>query len=181
MKKSILSYKISDNTYEALKLLVENSYLIQTIQRPDVLIDEKAWLKEYCTIRFSTSRQAGHSRAIARLACNYFDNVLFITPIRQMWVHIQNILQEQLDGKITKSTASSIETNTGRYDFVLCPMGNYRAYDINSFRSQVVGHECEAIIVDCSNLISPAVEENIYKICAPCMVNHRQKFFIFAE
>ena len=43
-------------------------------------LSKKAWLKEYCTIKFYLPRQSGHTTAGIYLAKKYFKDPIFIVP-----------------------------------------------------------------------------------------------------
>jgi len=66
------------NTYEALKLLVNNSYYAQNKWYEKPYYDSKAFLKEFCTVKLSTARQSGHTTSALQLCNEYFEKSLYL-------------------------------------------------------------------------------------------------------
>lgn len=176
--RSMVSSRIYQNTYEALKRLVDNSYYSQLTHIDHN--DEKSHLKEFCTIRMCTARQSGHTTAMCKIAKEYFDKVIFISPQYDMAERLNlifcNMVYEQSQRNIsecpefTKVTKNEISTKNGYYFF-----GSQNSLDI--FR----GREVEAVFIDGSFAITSKKEDDIYMTLAPCMSKYPQRFFIFIQ
>jgi len=169
--RSLVNDKIWSNTYEALRKLVDNSYYSQLAMPPPVKYTIKAYLKEFCTIRMTTSRQSGHTTAVCKLAHEYFDSAILMSPTYEMSKRFCQFLRHVIpDSEITKITKSELATNNGGYYF-----GSYKSIDI--FR----GISCEAVIIDGTFDLTPKKEDELYTVLEPCMSRWHQKFFIFVQ
>jgi len=177
VKKQIIDYsvvqeKMWKNTYDALKLLVDNSYYAQISFIPQWGCEEKSYWKEFCTVRLTTSRRSGHTTSVCKLAHEYFDKAIFLSPSLEISKNLnlmfRNLQRDNSDYK--KITDFEILTSNGGYFF-----GTHNSID--KFR----GIDCEAVIIDGTFSLSHQKEEDVYEILGPCMCKHPQKFFIFVQ
>jgi len=167
---------ICQNTYNALKLLVNNCYYSQTTS-PQYCQSDLAASKEMYTVCLKTSRQSGHSTALAKLGVEYFNDAIFLSCNLAMAKSLKDKVQQECIKEngtaanvFPKITAQHIET-------LEC---NYYFGSINSIDS-LRGISSEAILIDGTFGLSPSQKDKIYKDLLPSMINNPQKFFIFVE
>ena len=180
MKKNIINLNtvqetIWNNTNQALKLMIENCYLSQVGIKGHPNINHNNYAKEFCTVRFASSRRSGHSTAIAKIALEYFNKALILSPTLDMSRHLYQYFMSELERqnitaqKITQSKIIITEDHENMYHF-----GSLEQ-NINAFR----GISLEAIIVDCAFMMSNAKEEKLYKDFIPAMSCFSEGFWIF--
>lgn len=70
--------------YDCLKQLIKNSLSIRKKLGKDYIdsISKKAYLKEYCTIKISGSRQSGHTTAIKKLLEKFKNPIVLVKEER---------------------------------------------------------------------------------------------------
>lgn len=174
----LLDSRIWSNTYNALKYLIDNSYYAQlafpknNLHLTNSLDFDKGYFNEFCTVRMCTARRSGHTTALCRVAKEYFDKVIFLSPnldmSKKLWSHFRSLPD---NCEFSKVIAGEISTNTGgRYLF-----GSHLALD--KFR----GVETEAVFVDGTFSLNAKEEEEIYSCFASCMKKYPQKFFVFVQ
>lgn len=173
--------KIWENTYIALKSLIEGCYYSQLAYSHSIIGEEIGYWKEFCTVRMTSSRRSGHTTAIAKVAPEYFSKALMLAYNQ---AQAENLAKTFLgyykpeEGKyeitihgenLIKTTNTKIETERSLYTF-----GSINC--LEKFR----GHEFEAIIIDCAFMLSQKGIGDIYSL-GPCMIKYPQKFFIFLQ
>lgn len=134
--------------------------------------DNAGYLKEFCTVRMCTARGSGHTTAICKVAKEYFENAIFLSPTVEMSERLNECFRSlQVDSsEFVKTNKHEIFGRNGRYLF-----GTYNSLD--TFR----GNECEAVFVDGTFMMNNKKEEDIYTILSPCMCKYSQRFFIFIQ
>jgi hypothetical protein len=173
MKKQLVDYIQYQNTYEALRRLIDNSYYSQLHSSPDTSWKNgsKSYLKEFCTIRMCTSRRSGHTTAACKAAHEYFDRVMFLSPTVEMARQVKNTFMK-INYDFASTGGSDFKTSSGEvYSFE-----SYRS-DMNFFS----GRQFDAVIVDGTFDLGASKEDEIYDIFGNCMKNNPQRFFIFIQ
>lgn len=178
--RELLNETIWSNTYTALKCLIDNCYYSQLIMpssRPthteDSLGCDLGYLNEFCTVRMCSSRGSGHTTSMCKLAKEYFDKVIFLSPNHDMSERLNDCFQNLHSSRIEKSSRhkDEIVTQSGHYLF-----GSHNS--LNNFR----GMDCEAVFIDGTFMLNTISKENeIYSTLAPCMKKYPQRFFIFIQ
>lgn len=174
--RQLLNEQIWSNTYTALKCLIDNSYYTQiSLPSPCYTKEDNAgYLKEFCTVRMCTARRSGHTMAIFKIAREYFEKFIFLSPTLEMSARLNECFLgclRKIDGlDIMKANEHEILMKKDRYLF-----GTYNSLDM--FR----GQECEAVFVDGTFGMTLSKENNIYTVLAPCMQNYPQRFFVFVQ
>jgi hypothetical protein len=169
--------------------MVEVSRVSQDLIREDSsnipYLGIKAYHKEYCTIRMSTARGAGHTTAAAKLAIKRFNNVLFVSPNQSIATRLhqavgqqayairQKKLQTSNKWDIFRVTSGQIDTINGRYLFV--------SGSNDSIIRATKAFQFDAIIVDGASMLKPSVEKFIYELLAMGMMGNKYQFFIFIQ
>lgn len=184
--KPVVHKQLCENTYQALNLLLDNSYAAQKYLFDDYFIpNEKSASHEICTIKLCTARSCGHTRAAARAAFERFNNVLFLAPKEIM---VQNMFKEFLasvhdDAKVKKVTyqMQNVAPMNVSFDdgsrYVFCGLG-HRWCDIRDIAKSM---PLEAVFVDCTNMASQKKIDEIYMYLGPIMTSQPSKFFVFME
>jgi hypothetical protein len=176
MRPKLLNDEIGLNTYTALKLLVRNSYLSQ-LTIPPSPADSKAdirYLKDFCTVKMCTSRQSGHTTAICRLAVEYFNRALFLSPTERITENIMGRICKQLEKEnyhITHLKHSVIESSEGHI-YLFASLNNFKKF---------IGDEVEAIFIDGTFDLTESKKDELYHLLEPCMQTQPQKFFIMVQ
>ncbi len=165
-----LQQTLGENTYNALKCLIDNSYYAQSMFAYDRSKENLEYLKEFCTIRVGTSRQSGHTTAALKLAKEHFHNAIFISYTLAMTEKVFYTASKILTEDVIHAVKNKIITKNGKYLF-----GSVN--NLNSFR----GEECEIVFIDCVFLLSKKQENDIYMTFGPSMKNYPQKFFVFIQ
>ena len=177
LDRQCLNQTIWNNTYNSLKSLVDNCYYAQITTPPFSEVSDKNYLKEFCTVRMATARASGHSMALIKVALEYFDKVLFLSPTVEMAYRLNQYFVEYCTSgtkgitRIKRRTQNTLETPDGHYHFT-------------SFKSSLSYHrgiEYEAIIVDGAFWLSQKKEDEIYGSFSPAMARYPEKFFIFIQ
>jgi len=173
MKTDPVLARVRSNTYQALRMLIENSCIMQDGAQT---YSDVCLAREYGTIRLCSTRQAGHTHSIARMAVKYFDNVLFLSPNQKMSSHLAEVVLGVIKERVTirKQTISEIEFENG---------SNYlfRTTTRKDVLDVVRGYDLDAVVVDGTFDLSKKMEDEIYQVCLPCMIKNSRKFFIFVQ
>lgn len=168
-----------NNTHIALSALVDNSILTQAKLKAQNRTDLR--MREYCTVRMCTARGSGHSWAAYKVAYEYFNSVLFLSPNLQMRdrtkARFVNLNKDEIDASKTQTSAfcDLFKTIDGSsyyfsdYGFMHVPQHNFRGINL------------DAVIVDGTFGLSNAKEDEIYDQFSVCMVNNPYKIFIFIQ
>lgn len=183
-----------ENTSLALHLLIENSYFAQREARKGLhsgFLSERAWANEYCTIKLCSSRRCGHSAAIAKIATEYFNHAIFLSPNSTSAVRLKEYVTKELTGGdepriISKITTSEIcgeriDDPIHSYDMSYLFSGYNNGNPRKDFTNKFRGLTTEAVFVDCSSFLSKSAEEAIYTALGPTMFYNDYRFFIFVE
>jgi hypothetical protein len=172
---------MGQNTYGALKCLIDNSYYGQ-LSYPPSLYDyrndssHRGYFKEFCTVKMCTARQSGHSTALCKVAWEYFDKVAFLSPNYSMAERLSSRFQKSIVNKdidckdIVRQCKSELVTKNGYYLF-----GSYRALE------RFCDYDCEAVFIDGTFEMTDTIENNIYLAFGPVMWKYSQRFFVFVE
>jgi len=106
----------------------------------------KSYLKEFCTIRVCSARQAGHTTAIIDLIIKRFrfQKTCVFFPHRNM----VNLFDKKRDLSFTANKLEKFSVHT-------------RSYSIDNYASQYL-KDCDTIFVDCSSFISKHKQEALY-------------------
>ena len=115
------------------------------------------WNKEFCTIKISTSRRAGHTFAISKLLQNKFidKKIAIILP------HAEN-LEKSIFNKNTND--------------------NHTFCSIRNFFSSLKGHcNFDAIICDCSSAFKTQQINDIYSMASLILNLDNPSFIIFVQ
>lgn len=123
-----------------------------SIASTKLYIDPKAYAKEYCTIKFCLPRASGHTTLARDLHSNYFKNSIYLTKNHSTL----DIFYKIRPGMICRG-------RTG----LVC--------DIT--RGKYLGINPDAIIVDCTSLLSMTDIDSIYSNF--CNMAHYKDNFIF--
>jgi len=133
----------------ALAILIEASIKTRAeLRAPWTTSSPKAFLDQFCTIRMSSSRRAGHSTAIIRMAATLFDNPIITAPSVSIVRHVEREAEATLGTRQSKIT--------------FLPIVN--------FRSQR-GKECDAIFVDCAFLMSAKDTREVEELALSSLSN----------
>lgn len=158
--KGMKQNDIYKNTFQAMELLLKSCHGIQKICGFNACDIHNAYLKEFCTIRMTTARRAGHTMAMFKLIDKYFDKAIVVIHPFMMKHH-----KQELNKNIKKCKTEIIELTTP-----------------HSFKNGVIedklrGIPYQAVFVDCP--MTKETEELIYKGCTPYINNNNKHFFIF--
>lgn len=186
MKKNVISHemfqeRIWSKTYTALESLIESCYLTQLSIPPNLSgiggETQSAW-REFCTIKMTTSRRAGHTTAICKAALEHFKRAAILSYNQNMnsrtRVVFRNVVNKYpIDNVITKDTSDTIEVNhDNKYFF-------YSIGQIDHI-SELKG-SVEAVFVDCAFMLSKEKTDKIYDLFGSTMSEYPQNFFIFVQ
>lgn len=136
--------------YEAIKNMIE----ICEEQQPEVLqmkmhIGSQRWLEQFCSIRIAGPRRSGHTTAILSLVKEKYKRALVLTQNMQMAKTIETELKRlDLSDKAVVSSVNSENPLRGIEPF-------------------------EAVIVDCSSMLTDEEIERVYDIATPHSENRR--------
>ena len=161
---------VYENTYNALKSLVDNCRLNQSIIA-NKTFDDQYSLKEYCTVRMCAPRRSGNSSALLNVAFGCFKKAIILTPNQDMMHNLLSLSKRITNGEMSCDMNKKIVNFNG---------GNYYFGTINSLNN-FRGLESEAVFFDVSLALSIEKESKIYTVLAPTMVNNSEKFFIFVQ
>ena len=168
---------ICDRTFCAL----ENLYLNSKDTQPKYsgYYNEMSFAKEYCTVSIKSSRQVGHSLAIAKFLKKHGNGNWFVMTYNLAMLYrlstnyiIPSIKEkyEECGEKIISTTQSHIKHRDGNiYLKTIKQIEQLRGMDLNG------------IIVDCASMVSQSKIDEIYRIGTPTMIDKEYKFFIFVE
>jgi len=177
--------KICQNTYFALKALIDNCYYTQLARPPNFEgiggETQSSW-REYCTVRLYTARMAGHSTAIRKVAYEYFKKAIILSPKVDMSRQIQDCFCNGIKEKATVDKGIQLPVVSKKQNRILEINGDH-SYFFESFHSldSLRGIEAEAIFVDCAFMLSEEKTQYIYDNLGPCMARYPQNFFIFVQ
>lgn len=143
-----------DKTYLALSLLVDVSRESQKSRGMESMMGGLEWAHEFCTIKITTSRGGGHTSSIEKII-DEFESVLIIS----MNMGMSHLLKRSI----------------GEKDMLIY----YASFNI-SYR-EAMGRKFQAVIVDCSFMMSKNKIDELYSVCLPAMSNYSEKFFIFIQ
>lgn len=182
--RSLLQDKIGENTYNALKCLIDNCYYAQLVNplsnySRSHIGRELGYFNEFCTVRMCTARQSGHTTAMLKIIKEYFNKAIILSPWLRMSDRLNEIFRklypsskEEYNNYLS-ITKSEIMTQNEHYLF--------KTWGGNSLDNKLRGIETEAIFVDGTFEMSKSVENIIYYVGGPCMANYPQKFFVFVQ
>ena len=100
-----------NKTEEALRLLIESNLALQ-LQEPAISCRESIgdwnYIKEFCTVKMSSSRRAGHTSSILSLGQEMFANPLFVGANKRMAEMLEEHLMNDffVDKKTVKGMVS---------------------------------------------------------------------------
>tara|TARA_R110000824_G_scaffold148242_3_gene317887 strand:- start:67817 stop:68338 length:522 start_codon:yes stop_codon:yes gene_type:complete len=167
------SCKIGKRTYKALVALYKNS---RDMQRDGVNrfngLSDLAYAKEFCTIKMATSRQAGHSTAIAKFVTKHNKKWLILTPNMEMAIRARHNCVNQSCKKIIKMTPTEVLFE------------NEQSITFASVRQiERLDTYFDGVILDCAALVSQKQIEEIYTQVLKLMRGKLdpEKYFIFVE
>ena len=165
--------RIGENTYSALKSLVDNSYYVREGFQHQFNVDiEGSYQRDYCTVQLAATRRSGHSTAIVRLTLEYFRKALILYPNLQMAERMRDVFRSYEGEGIRKCSRGRIEMHDGSLYLLDTVQARLTEKDIQM-------NDIEAIIVDCATLLSDIKRDLIYEIGSRCMSSVPQKIFIF--
>ena len=178
---------IYNNTYTALKLLIDNSYYSQITNPPKLNAiggeTQSAW-REYCTVKLCTSRQSGHTNAMCKVAYEYFDRAILISDNKSMSERIRSIFTNV----ISTGCKSNVEIGVKCHEFEkhslnVIKVNEYKEYFFDTTHNidKLIGCDVEAIFIDCASFVSKNKIDSIYDYLGPCMSKYPQNFFVFVE
>jgi len=176
-----LNMQLIDNTINALYNATFNSCVMQDKYKTEHL-NNLQYFKEFCTIKYSSARQTGHTTAILYLIRRYFYNALFLSPTHEMsqklcttLVNWNNIFSQK---PIYNHTIDSVKIKndfTDENDIYI--FKSYKNLNINSLR----GTMFEAIVVDGTFGLNDKIIKMIYEQLSVNMTHNHFKFFYFIE
>ena len=171
--RSLVQDSIYQNTYNALKGLIDNSLLTQ-LTYDNHCCDDLSYHKEFCTVKMCGPRRSGRTTAMCNLAYEYFDKVIFLSPnydmTERLSINFTNILKGERYAAVTRHTKFEIETTTGYYIF-----GSQNSIDILKVKESGF----EAVFMDETFNMTKSKENDIYNAFGPSMKNSPQKLFVF--
>ena len=174
--RDVLEKTIRDNTFNSLKALIDNTYIMQKYYRLHLSLDNMAKFREFCTVRMCTARRSGHTGAIVRIMYEYFERALVLCPSKDWALRDCKIMTEYLSGTedIKEFTAFEIKMkNDSKYIF--------RPLVLKNLYDNLKGYDFEAVFVDGANFLSETQELDIYKNISINMAGNDYKFFIFIQ
>ena len=171
--KTNIQNNIGEKTYEALRNLVNNSWLTQ-IKMGNENLQYYDIMTEFCTVQLKGARQTGQSTAIARLCCELFNNAILFSlkqkQIEQLREKFLSFLEKE---NVTKITQNLIELNHGN--------SIYRFFgNLSPTYLRGVG-KVEAIIIDNASFANPEQIDELKKQCYFCGDLRRKEPFFFIQ
>lgn len=160
-------------TYIALKNLVDNSWYMQRKAYENGLYKNGSigFLKEFCTVKMCTARRSGHSTAIARLCCEYFNKAILFCHNQQTAENLHLQFRPYVNN-ITKELKDFIELNNGESKYHFFSTGNLQG---------TRGIETEAMIIDCASFMSEKKKEEIEDLAIVYLRPPAPFFLIYVE
>lgn len=139
-----------DTVYDAVKILVKISRDFQNkSQEQKSFISPMSWMKEYCTVRASTSRRGGHTTTVIKLMSENDMNIGYLTKTRKMIKEFQCLYSYEM------SDCGSLE---------FCETFDYCCGESGTkFRGKKFSY-LDAIVVDISCMLSKVQEKEIYRL-----------------
>jgi len=151
--------RTGEKLYSILNELIDISEDQQKKHKAKHFYDNLSWAKEFCTIQFKTARQSGHTYALIEVAITRFESPAIVTPRSIMNRHIEESIKKQRN---QYQTGVPILTTIDSLD-----------------RLRGVG-KIDAVLVDCSFMVSDNKKEEIYNIFSE-KTQDKPFFFIFVE
>lgn len=146
-----------EKTFIALRYLFEATRENQKAYREVCTHnDTKAWLNEWCTIRFNGARRIGHSSAIFRLLSEYELKSVIFYPNSSMAKRF-GIMEREYVSKGFIKTESIYYLSTRGFDFT----------------------NIDAIVLECSFFIPKKFEEGLKDIILSSNIMKRDFFFFY--
>ncbi len=142
---------LQDTVFDALKILVRISRDSQEkYQDQRVSYSPMSWIKEYCTIKASTSRRGGHTTSIIKLISDEDMNI----------------------GCLTRSAIMVKEFNRLYDDYNMSDRGSLEFCEVFNSCCNKSGYKMmgthfphlDAIVIDISFMLSKTQEDNIYRL-----------------
>jgi len=125
-------------------------------------LGQRAFTKEYCTVKISSARMSGHTSSILKIANDCFDKSMIISP-----KHDQSRMIERA---IINDYPNTVEK------FDLMSIGS-----LSHARGNLYDNKLEAVFVDIATCISDNKKEEIYDTFIPILNMKPHYFFIFVE
>ena len=177
--------ELCENTYQALNLLVDNSYSAQKYLFPQGIGSERGGFNEVCTIRLCTARGCGHTRGAARVAFERFNHVLCLAPKEVMAKNFfEQFLQSvQEDAKVKKvsyqiQSRASMDITFDGSSYYFRGLGS----NWDQIKEVASSIQLEAVFVDCASMVSQKQVDEIYEFLGHEMMKTTgYPFFIFME
>jgi len=151
--------EIREDNCQLLKQLIINTidFKNEEIGR-ETMIGRKSFLREYCTIKFSTCRQSAHTTNILRLLWELpFHNVLYLTWRMDTVKMIKQKFHDLRNGYIKDPFKGLIP--------IILPQNNIFSIDFGSFNSDFLvyyGKSYDLIIADLYFSLSKTAEDKLY-------------------
>ena len=140
-----------EKLFQALMCMI--NWTKQQQSKVDLFNPYSSWSKEYATVRFSVSRQSGHTTFAIKLLTKVLKNSVLLYPNEHLYRHILNDLAPYFKARV--ATVNTLE--------------------------RFLGIEVEAVIIDCASFISEKKEKEIYKFFQKYYVSSPNFIFIFLE
>jgi len=144
----------------ALKILIQASLEERKAADPS-LNGSKSFLNEYCTIKMSTARRAGHSHALLNVAM-LFENPMIVTPTRFMLEQLEEVWHTLWDDSWKRMT------NLSR-------LARFVSAE-SMARGTARGIDCDAILVDCAFGLSTRQREAVEDQAEAVLSRHLETF-----
>jgi len=177
------TYEALDNLYLNCRDMQKNEFAIQTRKTNPL-----AHAKEYGTIKLTTARQSGHSRAIARFIAEH--NMSFATICSSLTAshYLRDKIYEYAKKKnVMYGHIISDVPGYSRLDKVeivtAIQVNKKETYMLSSgnYDTQLRGLSVDAIICDISCMLSQKSIDEIYRVGLPCMADKPFVYFMFIE
>ena len=174
LDRSLLQPIIVENTYIALKGLVDNSWYGQTLmRRSDFHNGTASFLNEFCTVRMCTARQSGHTSSIVKLMEEYFSSAIYLTPNRQMSERASSKMAQDHVGELEKFTKREAHFKDGSL---------YIFDSVSSKQQDYMRYSFDAVIIDGDSMIKPADRQRIINdLCSRSIREQDSFFFILIQ
>lgn len=153
--QSVKSIHLLDS---ALKILIQASLEERKYSRG---LDGKRFLNEYCTIKMSTARRAGHSHALLNIAM-LFEKPMIATPTKFMLDQLEEVWNTLWDESWKRMALLSRQARFVSAESMA--RGTARVID------------CDAILVDCAFGLSTRQREAIEDHASAVLPMHTDTF-----
>ena len=163
-----------ERTTLALNCLYNNLVEMQTLigERKIDLFDN-AFIKEFCTIKLTTSRRSGHSTAIGNFVANRDGTWIVLTHNLHQARYLMNTIADAFvrsNVKILKQTQSEIISQNNAVI-----LSSYNCLD------GMRGRRVSGVICDCASLLKKKQIKEMVKILCPAMRLSKSPCFIYVE